>query len=543
MAQGGPDYSRMSDRDLLASLPAAKGKGGSIVENIGTGLLRGAKDVVDTGAQWLASGFDKLAGTNEGARVQAMNEAGQADFDQGYGGSTAANVGRVGGQIAATWPVGGALGAGVKALGSAAAAPQAVALGEAIASGGMRAGGAGMTTRMAGSAIQGGAAAGLVDPGQAGEGAAVGAVMPAAVRGLGAVGVAAGRTLHGPGVAPAVREAARAGMAAGYVVPPTQVAPTLANRLMEGMAGKLTTAQNASARNQEVTNRLAREALGVTELTPEAIASVRAQANAAYDQLGQAGTFKKDLHFMQALERAGASSSKFAQDFPNLVNRDVDGLIDSLRNMKPFDAQSGIEAIKVLRANATANRKAFDDPGRKALGRVQHQLSAALETLIDRNLKRSGKTELLGNFRAARQKLAMAYDVERAMNPVTGNVNALGLAAALKKGKPLSGGLRQAAEFAQAFPTAAKVVERMGSLPQISPLDVATTVMAGAAGAGPAAMAIPAARVAARAAALSGPVQRRASAQQALSTIRARDPRLAESLSRALPVALTDRDR
>lgn len=541
--QAMPDYSRMSDDDLLAALPARKGQGGGAVENFGMGLLRGAKDVVDTGAQWLASGFDKIAGTGEGGRVKSMNDAGQAEFDRGYGDSTAASLGRVGGQIAATLPVGGALGAGVKAAGTAAAAPRVAALGEAIATGGLRTDGAGMATRLAGGAISGGATAGLVDPAHAGEGALIGAAMPAVIRGAGRAGAAVQKAFAGPEVAPAVRQAAQAGLEAGYVVPPTQAAPTLVNRLIEGMAGKISTAQNASARNQEITNRLARETLGVAELTPEAIASVRARANSAYDALGQAGTFMVDVPFQAALSRAGANSKAFARDFPALVNRDVDGLMRAFKTMKQFDAQSGIEAIKTLRADAAANSRAFDDPGRKALARVQHQVSAALETLIERNLRRGGQEELLTNFRDARQTLARAYDIEKAMNPVTGNVDAAKLAAALKKGKPLSGGLRQAADFAQAFPKAVQTPERMGSLPQTSPLDWAGAAITGAAGAGPLSLAALAARPAMRAAALSQSVQRRAVAEPAVGGFIPLSQRQgSERLIRASPVVLTGRD-
>lgn len=539
-----PDYSGASNDDLLSSLPTRPGRGGGTLENLGMGLALGAKDVVDTGARLLASGFDKIAGTHEGELVQAMNQTGKDEFNAGYGGSTAASIGRVGGQIAATLPVGGALGAGVRAAGVAAAAPRVVALGDAIGSGGMAAGDAGIGTRMLGGAINGGATSGLVDPDQVGAGALIGGATPAVVRGLGAAGYAAQKAMQGPEVAPAMRQAARAGLDAGYVVPPTQVAPTLGNRLAEGMAGKISTAQNASARNQEVTNRLAREALGVDELTPEAIAGVRAQANQAYDALGRAGPFRADLTFKHALGKAGASSRSFARDFPDLVNRDVDGLVQGLKKLDYFDAQSGIEAIKRLRADATANSRAFDNPGRKALGRVQHQISAALETLVDRNLQRSGQGELLTNFRDARQTLAKAYDIEKALNPVTGNVDAAKLAAALKKGKPLSGGLRQSAEFAQAFPKAVQTPERMGSLPQLSPLDWTAALATGAAGGGPLSMAALAARPAMRAAALSQPVQRRAVEEPVARGFKPLEDRLAaEWIGRAAPVGLTSPDR
>jgi hypothetical protein len=51
--------------------------------------------------------------------------------------------------------------------------------------------------------------------------------------------------------------------AAGYALPPSQIAPTLPNRVLEGFAGKLTTAQQASAKNQNVTNTLIKREIGL----------------------------------------------------------------------------------------------------------------------------------------------------------------------------------------------------------------------------------------------------------------------------------------
>ncbi len=154
----------------------------SMLENIGMGAARGVKDVIDTGAQLLSSGFDKLAGTGEGDRVRAMNEAGKAKFKEGYGDSDAASVARVGGNIAATWPVGGVLGAGAKAAG-------ATRLGNALASGGFSTGAklaeAPLLTKAADLGIRtlgGGATAyasgGLIDPDSAGLSGAIGASIP-----------------------------------------------------------------------------------------------------------------------------------------------------------------------------------------------------------------------------------------------------------------------------------------------------------------------------------------------------------------------------
>ncbi|UCV01739.1 hypothetical protein [Dechloromonas denitrificans] len=185
--------------DHLSKRQSAQPKEAGMLDsagNLAMGVARGAKDVIDTGAQWLASGFDKLAGTNEGLRVKAMNEAGKSDFEKQYGESSAASVGRFGGQVLATLPVGGAIAAPVKALASAGVASRALApLADAIATGGMRAeglaGAAGLAARSAGGAVTGGATAAMVNPEDAGAGAAIGAVMPGALKLAGAAGNAA----------------------------------------------------------------------------------------------------------------------------------------------------------------------------------------------------------------------------------------------------------------------------------------------------------------------------------------------------------------
>lgn len=183
-----PKAESASERgDMSALITGKKPKRDvGVIEGTVAGFGRGAKDVLDTGAQWLSSGFDKIAGTKEGERVRAMNEQGKSEFKKDYGDSTAASLGRVGGNIAATWPVGGILGAGVRGLGGAAGASRYLEpLAQAVSTGGMRAAGMGglpgLGVRAAGGAIAGGATAGLVDPESAKTGAVVGALLPGGV--------------------------------------------------------------------------------------------------------------------------------------------------------------------------------------------------------------------------------------------------------------------------------------------------------------------------------------------------------------------------
>jgi len=327
------------------------------------------------------------------------------------------------------------------------------------------------------------------------------------VKGLGAAGSAVGRTLRGPDVPPNVLAAAAQGREAGYVIPPTQARPTLSNRLLEGFSGKITTAQNASARNQGVTNELAKKAINAPELTPEGLTAVRAQANKAYTELGSVGEITADDAFRQTLAKVSERNGKFSTDFPELVKKDVDSLVESLAGKKGFDSQSAIEAIKRLREGQRAGLKAFDDAEKKAYAKVQGQAADAIEDLVERNLQKSGQTELLDKFRAARQTLAKTYDVEKALNPASGNVDANKLAALLKKGRPLTGELETIGKFSSSFPKATQTVEKMGSLPQTSPLDWAAMGLGSAATGNPLMMAGVLARPAARAMTLSPMVQ------------------------------------
>jgi len=175
------------------------------------GIARGVKDVIDTGAKALASGFDALTGSNEAQRVGDMNAQGKAEFDRVAGDSTSASIGRIAGNIAGTAPLISAAGAGVAAAGL----PR---LGAAIGSGGFTTGAApvgalarsaDMGVRMAGGALAGGAQAGMVDPSSAGTGAAVGAALPPGVAALGRVGAVGGEMLKKGGAVVSDRVASR----------------------------------------------------------------------------------------------------------------------------------------------------------------------------------------------------------------------------------------------------------------------------------------------------------------------------------------------
>jgi len=292
---------------------------------------------------------------------------------------------------------------------------------------------------------------------------------------------------------------------AGYVIPPVQTNPTITNRTIEGLAGKLTTGQAASIKNQAVTNRTIANALGLDPskpITKDALAGIRQEAAQAYSAVSAAGDITPGQAYDKALDDIVKPYLSAAQSFPNAKPNPVIAEIDTLRTPS-FTAESAVNKIRELRAQADAAYAS----GNKDLGKALKDGAGALEDAIDSHLQSvPGAGELLNGFRSARQLIAKTYSVENALNESTGNVAAKKLAAQLARGKPLSGDIKQVAQFAQAFPKAAE--EITSSMPGISPLDFYGAGGLSAATGSPLALLALGARPLARSTILSQPFQR-----------------------------------
>src|SRR5690349_21402032 len=99
-AAGNADDARALAAEIrkMRTAPPREASDSSTAENIVMGAARGVKDVIDTGAELLATGYDKLTGGDkpnlsslvtgekpgEGARVRAMNDAGKKSFEKDY---------------------------------------------------------------------------------------------------------------------------------------------------------------------------------------------------------------------------------------------------------------------------------------------------------------------------------------------------------------------------------------------------------------------------------------------------------------------------
>lgn len=299
--------------------------------------------------------------------------------------------------------------------------------------------------------------------------------------------------------------AARAGRQNGYVIPPADLNPGMVSEAVSGLSGKIKTAQVASQRNQAVTDRLARNALGLADeaqLDTSVLNDLRSRAGQAYQAVASVGKVNTNKAYLNALDDAIKPFVSQAKSFPN---RGIPKIVEDINSLKTgaFDAGDAIETIKVLRNDADAAYRAGDNLS----GKAYKKAASALEQAIDDHLVASGApTDLLKGYREARQQIAKSYAIEKALNPQTGSVNAQKLAKDLERGKPLVGDLRQIAEFSQAFPRSTQALKE--SPKALSPLDWAVAATTGTATGNPLALATMAARPVARSVLLSNPVQR-----------------------------------
>lgn len=272
---------------------------------------------------------------------------------------------------------------------------------------------------------------------------------------------AAGSLTRGPGVllpqnAPK-NQVVMTGQKAGYKFPPATINPTAGNRALESIAGKVATQQHASINNQRVTNEGFREDLKLPtgqggSVTDLEIATAKANAAPGYDALRSAGQIQVTPTFAQRLSAALTKSQGASRLSPKLGSSELEGIVGDLKKQQSFDAGDAMDAMAMLRDKASEAYRA----GNSTTGAGFRAASKALEDAIDQHLSSQGgaAADLLSNYRDSRRQFAQIGSYEDARNPLTGNVNATKLAAALKNKEPLSGRSLLAAQAAGHAPKA-----------------------------------------------------------------------------------------
>ena len=191
--------------------------------------------------------------------------------------------------------------------------------------------------------------------------------------------------------------------------------------------------------------------------TRELLASMRRQEGANYQVIRGAGTITSDSEFISNIDNIEAPYKRIAQDFPKSKPPAILGELEAIKEPQ-FSASSAIDKIRELRDKSdTAFRQ-----GDKSLGKDLKDAANALENQIGRHLETSGAPPgMLEAFRRSRAQIAKLYTAEKALNSQTGNFSAPVLARELKRGRPLTGGMKKVGEAGSAFSGSLRDVDVM----------------------------------------------------------------------------------
>lgn len=231
--------------------------------------------------------------------------------------------------------------------------------------------------------------------------------------GQAAFGAVARRLGAGPKVvAPTIRDQTfKEGIEAGYTVPPSAVTDSFIGRRLESVAGKAALGQESAIRNQPVTNKLAAKA---ASLLPD-------------EQIS-----------LTTLKAARERLSKPYQE---------------IASVSPL-AKNALEQWREANKQAQAWYKAYERlplPSLQNKAEKFKQSAAFAEQLMENEAIKSGRNDLIPALKAARVAIAKNFDVERALNLGSGEIDASVIGRALDTGKPMTGELATIGKFQQAF--------------------------------------------------------------------------------------------
>lgn len=423
------DLSKLSTPDLLALKTGDLSK----VSTQGLMALRGGEK--DYKAMQTRPEVDPTADMS-GVQT-ALAGAGKVFMDVGRGAAQLVGKGPTDAEVSENRQLEAPLMATPSGVGGNIGASVAMALPTAAIPGANTATGAGLV----------GGVMGLFQPTGAGESRAANAAIGG---GLGVVGQKVGSAiasrLGGGNVAPSplsVREQTlKEGVEAGYTVPPSAVTDSFVGRRMESIAGKAALGQESSIRNQGITQGLARKA-----------------ANLAPDEDITLTTLKAARDRLAEPYREVAGVSKIAKQ--------------ALEDWREANKQSQAWYKAYERLPLPSLQKKAERFGQDA---------KRLEQLMESEAVAAGRNDLLPALKKARIEIAKNFDVERALNLGSGEVDASVIGRVLDSGKPLSGELKTIGKFQQAF----RPYMREGGLvptPGVSQADALSSALLGTIGA------------------------------------------------------------
>lgn len=261
----------------------------------------------------------------------------------------------------------------------------------------------------------------------------------------------------------------------GFKLLPKSAKETKTQDLAQGAAGPVPLKQLMSVENQKLTNSLVKRDLGIPDevpISPDSLAAVRAEAGNVYQRVANQGRLKLDATYLNSLRRLKRPTA-ITKSFPGAIKKDHIAEVSRFES-KNITSEGALEAIKQLRRDADAGFSSLD-PAAKDLARLQGKIANNLEGLLARNVQKTNPA-LYPEFVNARKTIAKTYQVQKAL--VEGdNVSAIALGKALTKGKPMTGGVRDVAEFGKNFKEVAQPNPPQAT--NFRPLDLVAGIVGG----------------------------------------------------------------
>ena len=438
-------------------------------KRLGIGALRGAKDVLDTGAEGLAKGAsyvaDKVLPEDIAAKVKqsadatiAEDQAARNQFNKEYPPSegllpTATEIGRVGGQIAATLPI-----MPTKAFGAinsaAGALPTVTAAGQKIAAPLLNRLTAAAGTGALGGAVLGGATSSTNDKSLAenvGEGALSGVIGGPLVEGAASLGKGIGGKIVGK-ISPTRADMAERAAQLGIDLKASQVSDSPTFKKYDQISGMLPFSGAQGITNNQVGQftRAVSRTFGkdVEEITPQVIQQARKDIGSGMERIYTNSTVKADPQLQNDLTNiirdsaANLSDAEIKPIFNNI--RNIAAKVDPNTNTIPGDAFNALVKydgiLSKLQKNSNPNIK-----------NAANDIRSALEDALTRSVSPADRAEL-GNLRG-QYKAAMTIK-DMVENDPEGKVNPLKLMRKVAQspgGKLRSGELGELADIGREF--------------------------------------------------------------------------------------------
>lgn len=252
-------------------------------------------------------------------------------------------------------------------------------------------------------------------------------------------------------------EASQAAQRVGAVLNPARSNPTAGNKMLVGAVGESNLNYEMSQKNLPVWNDTARRSLGLPENTPLDEAALSAYR----DRNSTSHLIIRDMGTLENKDAALSDLGKLRLNPKSTSNPEKINAVNSVVDRVQSQIESGLTGSEVLdqirgfRNDAKVTLRRVDaKPADIDVAKTNLKIADTLEKLIENNI---ADDSVVAQYRADRTALAKSYDWERAIDPITKQVDPNQLASDVRNGIKLTGDLKDLADIAGTYPEIASM--------------------------------------------------------------------------------------